>query len=260
MAAWPFKREANSIVEVDREVERWADRVPVLNTYATVIAFIILDLLFIGVFGNTPYGQVFTLITRVIVFVLALHVSRVKARFDVIFFGLALIGLVVGAAAVIGGKTWGTNVAIFVGMFLVLIPPFAIARRLITIIQTQGIVLEAIWAALSIYLLLGLVYASLFTAVAQLSGNAFFVQEKAPLAIDYVYFSYVTLSTIGYGDLTAAGSFGRMLAVSEGLFGQLYLVTVVALIVSNFRGSPRMRERRVAGEKGAEESPEPTEK
>ena len=142
------------------------------------------------------------------------------------------------AAALLGGTTFGARLATLIGIVLLMVPPFAIARRLATIIRTQGVTLEAVWAALSIYLLIGLVYASMFTAVALISGQQFFVQEKTPLAIDYAYFSFVTLTTIGYGDLTAAGSFGRMLAVSEGLFGQLYLVTVVALIVSNF-GRPR---------------------
>jgi hypothetical protein len=48
-----------------------------------------------------------------------------------------------------------------------------------------------------------------------------------------VYFSYTTLATIGYGDFTAASSLGRMIAVSEGLVGQLYLVSAVALLVGN---------------------------
>jgi hypothetical protein len=49
-----------------------------------------------------------------------------------------------------------------------------------------------------------------------------------------VYFSYVTLATLGYGDYTAEGSVGRGFAISEALLGQLYLVTVVALLVGRF--------------------------
>ena len=47
-----------------------------------------------------------------------------------------------------------------------------------------------------------------------------------------LYFSYVTLATLGYGDYTAAGDLGHTLAIVEALFGQLYLVTVVAVLVS----------------------------
>jgi len=55
-----------------------------------------------------------------------------------------------------------------------------------------------------------------------------------------LYFSFVTQTTVGYGDLTAAGGFGRALAVLEALIGQLYLVTVIALLVSNL-GPARRR-------------------
>ena len=50
-----------------------------------------------------------------------------------------------------------------------------------------------------------------------------------------LYFSYATLCTVGYGDYTAASDLGHTLAVSEALLGQLYLVTVVALLVSRVR-------------------------
>ncbi len=48
-----------------------------------------------------------------------------------------------------------------------------------------------------------------------------------------MYFSFITMATVGYGDLTAQGGLGRALAVTEGLFGQIYLVTAVAALVSN---------------------------
>ena len=61
-----------------------------------------------------------------------------------------------------------------------------------------------------------------------------------PHGIDFLYFSFVTMTTVGYGDLTAAGDLGRMLAVTEALIGQLYLVTVVALVIGNI-GQERLR-------------------
>ena len=56
---------------------------------------------------------------------------------------------------------------------------------------------------------------------------------------DFLYFSFVTLTTVGYGDLTAAGDFGRAIAAFEAMAGQLYLVTVVALLVSNMARARR---------------------
>jgi hypothetical protein len=89
--------------------------------------------------------------------------------------------------------------------------------------------------AVAIYVLVGLVFAELYLCMAELSGTAFFAQTAAPSPVSYVYFSYTTLTTVGYGDLTAVTDAGRMLAITEALLGQLYLVTVVAFIVATRR-------------------------
>ena len=75
----------------------------------------------------------------------------------------------------------------------------------------------------------------------------FFVQTTAPASAEYVYFSYTTLATVGYGDFTAATSLGRMLVGLRGLVGQLYLVSAVALLVGNIgRSSARPRMTAIA--------------
>ena len=65
-----------------------------------------------------------------------------------------------------------------------------------------------------------------------ISASPFFVQGHQPVAT-FLYFSYITLCTIGYGDFAPAFSAGRFSAVAEGLIGQLYLVTFLAMIVAN---------------------------
>ena len=60
---------------------------------------------------------------------------------------------------------------------------------------------------------------------------------------DYLYFSFTTMTTTGYGDLTAATDLGRSFAITEQLIGQIYLVTVVAVIVGNLsRGAVQARQ------------------
>ena len=88
--------------------------------------------------------------------------------------------------------------------------------------------------ALAIYLLLGLAYAYLFPLIGGTDRRSrSSSRRRRRMPIDYVYFSYMTLTTVGYGDFTAATSVGRMVAVSEALIGQLYLVSAVALLVGN---------------------------
>ena len=72
----------------------------------------------------------------------------------------------------------------------------------------------------------------------------FFAQIQPPdkaSAVDYLYFSFTTITTVGYGDLTAQANVGRMLAVLEAILGQLYLITVVALVVQNLGQARRRR-------------------
>jgi Ion channel len=87
-----------------------------------------------------------------------------------------------------------------------------------------------------------ILFASVFMTVGTLGDIGFFSQIDEPTSVDFLYFSFVTLTTVGYGDRTAASDLGRMLAVTEALFGQLYLVTVVALVIGNV-GRDRDRHR-----------------
>jgi hypothetical protein len=65
--------------------------------------------------------------------------------------------------------------------------------------------------------------------------NAYFAQGTSGTDGQRVYFSFTVLTTTGFGDLSVAGPIGRALAVLEMLTGQLYLVTVIGVVVGNFR-------------------------
>ena len=80
-----------------------------------------------------------------------------------------------------------------------------------------------------------MVFALLGSAVAAIENGPYFSGDPDAERSDFLYFSYVTLSTTGYGDLSPVTDVGRMLAVIEALIGQIYLVTVVAMIVANLR-------------------------
>jgi hypothetical protein len=91
---------------------------------------------------------------------------------------------------------------------------------------------QSVVGAVCIYLLLGMLFSFAYGSAAKLGSGFFFAQGTDGTPAIRLYFSYVTMATVGYGDYSAAGNFGRTLAVLEGLVGQLYLVTVVALLVS----------------------------
>jgi hypothetical protein len=94
---------------------------------------------------------------------------------------------------------------------------------------------HSITGAVCVYLLFGLLFLFLYGGVAVIGDGYFFASGTDGTRALRLYFSYVTLATLGYGDYTPAGNLGHTLAILEALIGQLYLVTVLALLVSRLR-------------------------
>ncbi len=108
---------------------------------------------------------------------------------------------------------------------------------------------QSITGAVCVYVLLGILFMFVYGAAAALGSGPFFAQGTDGTTSLRLYFSYVTLATLGYGDYTPAGNFGHTVAVLEALMGQIYLVTVVALLVGNLAGlSRRVNAARNAGD------------
>jgi Ion channel len=115
----------------------------------------------------------------------------------------------------------------------------AIALRLAEQPVVNG---QTLMGALCVYLLLGLLFAATYGLIEALDQRPFFAQlDEQSSWLDRVYFSFVTLTTAGYGDLTAAGDVGRMFAITEAVVGQLYLVSIVAVVVGNLGRARRDR-------------------
>ena len=106
----------------------------------------------------------------------------------------------------------------------------------IGVVDQDEVNAQSITGAVCIYLLAGILFMFLYGAVALLGSSEFFAQGTDGTRALRLYFSYVTLATLGYGDYTPAGNLGHSLAIVEALFGQLYLVTVLALLVSRLQG------------------------
>jgi nucleoside permease NupC len=119
--------------------------------------------------------------------------------------------------------------------------PIAIAWRLLhhTRVTTQTVL-----GALCIYILIGLVFANADYGVQLVSGSSFFAQSGHHGPADFAYFSYITMATVGYGDLTPAVGLPRTNAVLEALIGQIFLVVLVARLVGMYTPTFRWAEER----------------
>lgn len=117
--------------------------------------------------------------------------------------------------------------------------PLTLIGGLIRLVRAHGVTPQAVAGALTLYLLLGLVFAWVIGFVGKVDDAQYFAQQANTSTSQIVYFSFTVLSTTGFGDLTAATRLGRALAVVEMLLGQLYLVTVIGVLVGNFVGRSR---------------------
>jgi hypothetical protein len=143
---------------------------------------------------------------------------------------IPVVGLVAALAQLAdAGSTTRVSVSLLQVVFL-LASCLAIG---LGVLDQQDVNRQSVLGALSIYVMIGLLFALLYGAVADISSDPFFAQGDDASPSIRLYFSFVTLATLGYGDYTPAGDVGRILAVFEALLGQLYLVTVVAVLVAN---------------------------
>jgi hypothetical protein len=153
----------------------------------------------------------------------------------VVAFVLAAVAVIVGVALV-GLDDLAPAAPRVLTLVLVLLTPAAIVIGVVRELREDGrVTVQTVLCGLSIYLLIGLAFAVLFAAIEDIGSRPFFADGSAGNANDFLYFSLASLTTVGYGDLTAGTDLGRAMAVTEALLGQFYLVTVLAVIVANVR-------------------------
>ena len=128
----------------------------------------------------------------------------------------------------------------FAQMLLLL---FAAAAVLRTVLAETEVGFRTILGAISVYTILGLLFTFLYAAIDRVQGD-FFGSAVHLEGGDFVFFSFTTLTTTGYGNLVPAGQPGRMFAGLEMLMGQIFLVTLVAGLVSLWRPGLLVRDRR----------------
>jgi hypothetical protein len=146
---------------------------------------------------------------------------------------VAIAVLVAGIASLVGEPHPALTLA--AATLLIAATAGVILAGLVRLVVERGVVLQAVLGALAIYVLLGLVFAFAIGAVAGAMDKPYFSSGSDATQSARVYYSFTVTTTTGFGDYTAATRGGRALAVLEMLIGQIYLVTVIAMLVGNLR-------------------------
>ena len=184
--------------------------------------------------GDTAAARVITLLLQWFALFAALSVSGAH-RWIIHAASIAAAVAVLGALGLfIGSGEVDDAASRLVSLMLVVLAPMAILRGIVRQAREAGaITMRTMFGVLCVYLLVGMAFAFAYGAIEAITNRAFFAQIPSGDQSDFLYFSFATLTTTGFGDLTAATSLGRSFVITEALSGQIYLVTVVALIVAN---------------------------
>jgi hypothetical protein len=196
-----------------------------------VLVVVLCSVFVIALVPDGPVASTILVLIETATLVIALWTSGVAGLRSTPIAVLLVIAVIAALAAAFGGGSFRGALAV-VNATLAASSIVVIARGALD----QGEVnLQSLRAAISIYLLLGIFFVYVYGAAAAWGSGPFFAQGTDGTTALRFYFSFTTLATLGYGDYTPATNAGHLLAVTEALLGQLYLVIVIALVVSNFR-------------------------
>lgn len=196
----------------------------------------------LGIQGAVPPGRAQQIVVTALAgatLLLAFRAARLSRRFVVGAGLIAVAGVTVSVLRAAGSGP-GEGVALAMNAALVALGPPALAVGIVRDLRaTRQVRLQTVGGVLSFYALVGMLFAFVYGAIDRFGGDPFFANGGTATLSHCLYFSFTTLLTVGYGDFVARTDTGHTLAIFEALLGQIYLVTVVSLIVSNLGAPPR---------------------
>jgi len=174
------------------------------------------------------------------VLLLAMRSSPLSGSWPLIISAITVIGSAAAFGAALTGTQAGLGAAEIWKTLVLLMTAVVVVRR---VLAKRTVTIQSIYGALSAYLIIGLMFAASFAAIQRLDASNFFADHEPVNTQTLQYFSFTTLTTLGYGDFTAANNGGRSVAVMEALTGQIFLATLVARLVAAYRPEPSRRRR-----------------
>jgi hypothetical protein len=218
-----------------RSLARWTQTAEEIGEgYGLVLLLLLATLLLSALLPETGWGAVPTITAYVLTSLVALassHAGHLELRR---LAGVMAVSLAVAGAAV-DSKTL-VAIGFILGTVLLGATMVTVTRNVLT---SKEVGTRILLGAISVYVSLGLFFTLVFRAIARLQHGAFFDGVPQAPGSDFVFFSYTTLTTTGYGNLIPASRGAQIFAVLEMLAGQIFLVTLVAGLVSLWRPGRR---------------------
>lgn len=209
------------------------------HRYGYVLLLVLASFFVLAAGGNAPWVKVVAAVLQACTLLVLFLTAGVRPHLR----HAAATGFVVSVLVVVLSLFGSDNLTRLTTSLVSAVLVLVIAWTLVRAIGVQPeINIRTVYAAVTVYILIGLCFAYVYAAIDILGSEPFFADGRTGTTSHYLYFSYVTQTTVGYGDFVANTDLGRTLAIVEALLGQLYLVTVVALIVGNLGRQKRARD------------------
>jgi Ion channel len=231
-----------------RKHERWLQRAErVRDAFGLVLLLVLVTYVLTSLLDNHGWSSVLLTIATSATSVVALTSSHARGNVVRAALWLSLLTVLLAAiGAIADDRTW-LNFASVIQVALLTVATAAVLRR---VVLAPEVGFRTILGALSVYAVLGLLFTFVYGTIDRIQGGPFFEGVARPQSSDFIFFSYTTLTTTGYGDLVPGGQPGQLIAGFEMMAGQIFLVTLVAGLVSLWRpgeGLKRRREQRSEG-------------
>jgi hypothetical protein len=198
------------------------------DRYGALLILILVDCVAIFTASSTGISRWLPGVLVAATVILGLETSAVEGWWVSPARALAALAVVAALTdAAVGTERTLAWVTVAQALLLVVLV-LAIGSRLV---RHQTVSAQTVLAVVCIYVLFGLIFALAEYGISGLNDTQFFVQTSTPTVADFVYFSFVVLTTLGFGDFTPATDAGKAMVSFEALLGQIFLVTVVSRLV-----------------------------
>ncbi len=237
-----------------RRRERWLLRAErVSDAFGLVFVLVMVTYVLASLLENRGWTSVVLTVATSATSVVALTSSHAQARTVRVALVLSVLTVLLAAIGATADNHDWLNLATLIQVSLLTVAMGAVLRR---VVMAPEVGSRTILGALSVYAVLGILFTFLYGVIDRVQGGPFFEGHAQPASSDFLFFSYTTLTTTGYGNLVPGGQPGRLISGLEMMAGQIFLVTLVAGLVSLWRPGEAIRRRHQ--QRGGEGSPADT--